>query len=331
MKIVTAAHVRAAAKSRVNESNLMSVMVALDAYGVSVGLHLLHRAVAFLAQLMHESGEFRYDRELWGPTPAQLKYDTRKDLGNTPQKDGDGFKNRGRGPIQLTGGYNIRAFKDWCERNGLNPPDFVENPDLINTDPWEGLSAIWYWAEGNPDRKSLNRYADRNDPEMITRRINGGLNGYADRLNYYTRLGLVVLGYSPGDIRSFQGAAKAAGYYKGNLDGLDGVQTRAAIHMMLVALSPMDSTVAVMASPVTQNKPVAVTPASLDAPWWKSKEVLVPIVTGGGLTTGLSTAGSMPWQNLAIVIIASALAGAALLWFKSRDAKAVGEQVKGLS
>lgn len=333
MTAVTAAHVRAAAKSRVNESNLNSVMIALNKYGAEFGLDLPHRAVAFLAQLLHESGSFQYDREIWGPTVAQERYDTRTDLGNTPAKDGDGYKNRGRGPIQVTGAYNIRAFYEWCKRKDLNPPDFVANPDRINTDPWEGLSAIWYWDEGNPDRKSLNRYADRNDAEMITRRINGGLNGYADRLDYYTRLGLAVLGYDVKDVRGFQGAAKRAGYYKGNLDGLDGQQTRAAIHLMLVHLAPKAQVaqVQIKAAPVTEEKPVAVTPPSLDAPWWKSKEVIVPVVTGGGLSSGLAAVGSMPWQNLALVLLAFGIAGAFLLWRKKADAKAVSEQVREMA
>lgn len=165
---------------------------------------------------------------------------------------------------------------------------------------------------------------------MITRRINGGLNGYADRLDYYTRLGLVVLGFDVKDLRGFQGAAKKAGYYKGNLDGLDGQQTRAAIHLMLVDLAPKAQVaqVQIKAAPVTEEKPVAVTPPSLNAPWWKSKEVIVPVVTGGGLSSGLAAVGSMPWQNLALVLLAFGIAGGFLLWRKKTDAKAVSDQVR---
>lgn len=309
--MITAAHVRAAAKARVNDSNLNSVMIALDRYGAGAGLDMPHRAVAFLAQLMHESGSFRYDREIWGPTAAQARYDTRTDLGNTPEKDGDGYKNRGRGPIQVTGGYNIRAFHAWCKARGMNPPDFLANPDLINTDPWEGLSAIWYWDEGNPDRKTLNRYADRNDPEMITRRINGGLNGYADRVEYYTRLGLVVLGFQPADLRGFQGAAKAAGHYKGNLDGLDGPQTRSAIHMMLTELTPATrAKPAVQAAPVVEKRTVEVdkptVPATVEQ-GVKRRFNLFGWISGafGGGGLGVAGLAGMNWQ--AIVAIGGVL------------------------
>ena len=96
MSAITAQHVRAAAKGRVNESNLASVLVALDKYGDRFGMDRPHRLTQYFAQLMHESGDFRYDREIWGPTAAQQRYDTRTDLGNTPEKDGDGYRYRGR-------------------------------------------------------------------------------------------------------------------------------------------------------------------------------------------------------------------------------------------
>ena len=306
--MITAAQVRAAAKARVNESNMNSVMIALDQFGPAVGLDLPHRETIFLSQLMHESGNFRYDRELWGPTPAQKRYDTRTDLGNTPEADGDGFKNRGRGPIQLTGGYNIRAFHVWCVEKGFDPPDFVSNPDLINTDPWEGLSAIWYWSEGNPDGRSLNRYADRGDLEMVTRKINGGLNGYADRLDNYTRLGLVVLGFHPEDLASFQRTARASGKYKGNLDGLDGPQTRAAIHMSLAALgqrivpAPQMPAAFIKASPVTEVEDRPVVPDAVETQVKKKFNLLgwvAGLFSSGGLgALGLAGIG---WQEIVAI------------------------------
>lgn len=87
---VTAAHLRAAAKGAVTAQNMMSVLVAVDRYGKELGMDRTHRSVQFYAQIMHESGDFRYDREIWGPTDAQKRYDARVDLGNTPAADGDG-------------------------------------------------------------------------------------------------------------------------------------------------------------------------------------------------------------------------------------------------
>ncbi|WP_245440603.1 hypothetical protein [Neorhizobium sp. T25_13] len=91
MSVISAAQIRAAAKSRVNESNVNSVLVALDKFGLGLGLNRPHRVAHYLAQLMHESGAFRFDQEIWGPTAAQARYDTRTDLGNTPAADGDGY------------------------------------------------------------------------------------------------------------------------------------------------------------------------------------------------------------------------------------------------
>lgn len=233
----------AGGSSRSYSSNVKSIIIGLGLYGRSYGLDKPHRFAHFIAQLAHESGRFHYDRELWGPTAAQRRYDTRTDLGNTPQVDGDGYKYRGRGPIQLTGKYNISQFYWWCVSSfgEKNVPNFIKNPDLINTDPWEFLSAMWYWERGNPTCKSLNAYADKNNIELITRRINGGLNGYSDRLTLYSRAALVLLGYAleSGAIRKFQERAKAKGVYNGEVDDIDGPKTRHAMHVFLVDEEPI--------------------------------------------------------------------------------------------
>ena len=238
--------------------NAQSAIGSLEKYGETFGLLVPHRLAQFLPQILHESGNFRYDKEIWGPTPAQKRYDTRADLGNTPAADGDGFLFRGRAGIQITGKANYAAFRDWCRKNiSATTPDFVAEPDKVLENPWEGLAPIWYWAVHD-----LNRYADKNDIEMITRRINGGLNGLADRLALYTNVALAMLGFAPAALKDFQSAAKGEGLYSGAIDGLAGPQTRAALHKALAALS--DSQVA--AAPVVETVTRVAVPPALDKP-----------------------------------------------------------------
>lgn len=247
---VTSAQLAQIAGGRPDKSNINSIVIALDEFGPRTGLDKPHRLAHFIPQLAHESGRFKYDREIWGPTAAQRGYEGRKDLGNTVK--GDGKKFAGRGPIQLTGRGNVTRFYKWCVAEGLEPPDFIKNPDLINTDPWEGLSAIWYWSVGNPTGKSLSVFADSNDIEMITRRVNGGMNGFDDRLALYTRAGLVLAGYAPTDVKAFQIDAQKAGLLpkgKDQLDGVAGPKTRSAIHMTLA----QETNAVVKPGPVTQQ------------------------------------------------------------------------------
>jgi putative chitinase len=132
------------------------------------------RQAAFLAQIGHESGGFHWATELWGPTPAQQRYEGRADLGNT--EPGDGFKFRGRGLIQTTGRDN---FKRTGEALGV---DLLADPELLSEPSLAARSAGWFWkAHG------LNELADAGDFMRITRKINGGTNGMLERMALYER------------------------------------------------------------------------------------------------------------------------------------------------
>lgn len=138
------------------------------------GIDTPARQAAFLAQTGHESGGFIYTREIWGPTPAQQRYEGRLDLGNTQL--GDGFTYRGRGLIQITGRANYGA----CSRAlGV---DFVATPALLEAPAAAANSAAWFWSE-----HGLNALADSGDFKTITRRINGGVNGWDDRVARWER------------------------------------------------------------------------------------------------------------------------------------------------
>lgn len=138
------------------------------------GIDTPKRQAAFLAQLGHESEGLRFAIEIWGPTEAQSGYEGRVDLGNV--NPGDGSKYRGHGLIQTTGRTNHRLATQRLRARFDDVPDFEASPKLLAEPQWAALSACDYW-----DMKSLNALADLGDFKTITRRINGGLNGYADR------------------------------------------------------------------------------------------------------------------------------------------------------
>lgn len=287
---VTAELLRKISKGKPVAANVAAIVMALNEYGPKYGLDQPHRQAHYLAQLAHESGGFFYDKEI----ASGAAYEGRKDLGNTQKGDGKRFK--GRGPIQVTGRANYTAFGKWAGE------DFLSNPDKVNTDPWEGLTAIWYWDAGNPEGKSLNRYADKNDIQMITRRINGGLNGYEDRLDYYDRAALALLG-EPVNIKAFQQKAGLA------VDGVSGPQTRAEMHKRLVHLTDKPArSEDVAAAPVVAKETVAVPVKELQTPAWQSPEVLIP--AAAPVATGVSTfLSGADWRvAIAVVVVVAAFA-----------------------
>lgn len=141
---------------------------ALNAVLPTFGIDTEEETDAFLAQCGHESGGFLYLREIWGPTSAQRRYEGRKDLGNI--HPGDGFKFRGRGLIQLTGRANYTQF---AKDTGI---DAVLDPEVLETLEGAITVACWYWR-----KRDLNKYVAKDDFKALTRAINGGFNGLADR------------------------------------------------------------------------------------------------------------------------------------------------------
>lgn len=138
------------------------------------------RVAAFLAQIGHESARLACVREMWGPLPSQLRYEFRADLGNT--QPGDGFRYRGRGLIQITGRANYCRVRDGLRTYVRDVPDCEASPELLEAPRWAALSAAWYWQT-----HGCNELADAGDFDAITRRINGGVNGLADRVALLTR------------------------------------------------------------------------------------------------------------------------------------------------
>ena len=124
----------------------------------------------FLAQIGHESGQLRYVKEL----ASGEAYEGRADLGNTAP--GDGVRYKGRGLIQITGKRNYAL----CSL-GLDLA-LLENPDLLEQPLNAARSAGWFWKNNN-----LNALCDLNLFKELTKRINGGYNGYADRYKLYQR------------------------------------------------------------------------------------------------------------------------------------------------
>lgn len=166
------------------------------------GIDTPQRVAAFLAQCAHESGGFVFLKENLNYRAASLRkvfpkyfptdalaeeYASKPNkaeaianrvyanrMGNGDEASGDGYRYCGRGLIQLTGKNNYTAFADSIETTPEEVSEYLET--------FEGAvqSACWFWETNN-----LNQYADNNDILTMTKRINGGTIGLADRTTHY--------------------------------------------------------------------------------------------------------------------------------------------------
>jgi putative chitinase len=166
------------------------------------------RQAMFLAQLAHESGNFRFTSEnlnysadalervfkKYFPTRELAEEYARKPekianrvyanrMGNGDEASGDGWKYRGRGLIQLTGLSNYASYALQADNEAIIKPDIVAEPE------YAADSAGWFWAVNR-----LNAMADTGDVRAVTRRVNGGFNGLEDRESKYNTLIVLLEG-----------------------------------------------------------------------------------------------------------------------------------------
>jgi len=190
MKVTSAILEQCGVRRRERERYLGDLRRALAEHGVDTPLRLAH----FIAQVAHESTMLRHVTENLNYSAAALRrvfprhfteaqarryardpeaignraYSGR--LGNGDEPSGDGYRFRGRGLIQLTGRANYRAFAAWVDADVVAEPTRVAREYAV-------ACAVYFWTE-----RGLNEIADRDDARAITRAINGGFNGYDDRL-----------------------------------------------------------------------------------------------------------------------------------------------------
>ena len=159
-----------------SEARIDTFIHHLNVYLPIYGIDTPNEVASFLAQVLHESGGLKWLREIWGPTAAQSKYEGRADLGNTVR--GDGKKFMGRGLIQLTGRANYLKMS----MEMFNDDRLVRNPDLLSTAEYAVLSACIYWKW-----RKMDLIDDDKNIKDETKRVNGGVNGLADRQQYFDR------------------------------------------------------------------------------------------------------------------------------------------------
>ena len=184
------------------KSSLLSdVLPALQKTAATYEINTVGRGAAFLAQVGHESGGFNFREENLNYSQQGLlkvfpkyfpssglaaQYAHNKQaianrvyanrMGNGSEQSGDGFKFRGKGYIQITGRYNTMKFADAMKM------DEAEVIAYLLTVEGAAVSAGWFWTTGG-----LNALADRGDILTITKRINGGTNGLAERTALFNK------------------------------------------------------------------------------------------------------------------------------------------------
>lgn len=184
-------------KGHIPDSVINAIPDTAEKFNITTNLRLAH----FLAQASHESGGFKLTVEnlnysskgLLGTfpkyfTPVLAEQYARKPeaiasrvyggrMGNGAEATKEGYKFRGRGYIQLTGKDNYIAFDKFV------PEDILSNPDLVST-KYPLMSAAWFFDK-NGLWSVCDKGADDTTVTAVTKRVNGGYNGLADRIKHF--------------------------------------------------------------------------------------------------------------------------------------------------
>lgn len=185
-------------KGHVPDAVLAQIPDAAKKFNITTPLRLAH----FLAQCGHESGGFKFLNEnlnysakgLMGTFPKHFpteeiakQYERQPEkiaskvyggrMGNGAEATKEGFKFRGRGFIQLTGKDNYTKFAKFINE------DTVANPDLVATK--YPLASAAFFFDSNGLWAICDKGADQATVTAVTKRVNGGTIGLADRLNHF--------------------------------------------------------------------------------------------------------------------------------------------------
>lgn len=176
MSDITVAHLRAIAPGA-NQQIIEGLVPYLNLYLPQYEINTLLRVAHFLGQTAEESASYRTLKEY----ASGSEYEGRTDLGNT--QAGDGVKYKGRGMLQLTGRANYTTMSQILGIDLVNHPELAETPEVAVQ------TACEYWKT-----HKLNVYADADDINTITRRINGGTNGLQMRVDFVNKAKQVLDG-----------------------------------------------------------------------------------------------------------------------------------------
>jgi len=183
-------------KKILDNSDVQEYVLAMNELFPKYDITTVQRAAGFIAQTAHESNGYKVLSENLNYSSAALnkifkkyfsgtgldaaQYNRQPEkianviyanrMGNSGTASGDGWKYRGGGILQLTGKSNYTAFGKTVNKTPEEATVYVRTPKGAIE------SALWFWKTNN-----LNLFCDNNDVLGMTKRINGGTIGLAER------------------------------------------------------------------------------------------------------------------------------------------------------